>query len=67
MVRLEEKLRKEKEKLDEMIEKCNGNLTNDFVLEQSRKVDNLIVSYQKLKKRCIDIPVKFIKCKVSKK
>lgn len=67
MVRLEEKLRKEKEKLDKMIEKCNGNLTNDFVLEQSRKVDNLIVTYQKLKKRCIDIPVKCIKCKVSKK
>lgn len=67
MVRLEEKLRKEKEKLDEMIEKCNGNLKNDFVLEQSRKVDNLIVSYQKLKKRCIDIPVKCIKYKVSKK
>jgi hypothetical protein len=67
MVRLEEKLRKEKEKLDEMVEKCNGNLTNDLVLEQSRKVDNLIVAYQKVKLCCINIPDNNLKYKVSKK
>lgn len=67
MVGLEEKLKMEKKKLDEIIANSDGNLTNDFILEQSRKVDNLIVAYQKVKLRCISIPVDNLKYKVSKK
>lgn len=67
MVGLEEKLKMEKKKLDEIITNSDGNLTNDFILEQSRKVDNLIVAYQKVKQRCISIPVADVKYKVTKK
>lgn len=67
MVGLEEKLKMEKKKLDKIIANSDGNLTNDFILEQSRKVDNLIVAYQKIKLRCISIPVDNLKYKVSKK
>lgn len=67
MVRLEEKLKKEKEKLNRMIERCNGNLTNDLILEQSRKVDSLIVSYQKVKRYCLSIPVDNIDYNFGKK
>lgn len=67
MVGLEEKLKMEKKKLDEIIANSDGKLTNDFILEQSRKVDNLIVAYQKVKLRCISIPVDNLKYKVSKK
>lgn len=67
MVGLEEKLKMEKKKLDEIIANSDGNLTNDFILEQSRKVDNLIVAYQKVKLRCISIPMDDLKYKVSKK
>lgn len=67
MVGLEEKLKMEKKKLDEIIANSDGKLTNDFILEQSRKVDNLIVAYQKVKLRCISIPMDDLKYKVSKK
>lgn len=67
MVRLEEKLEKEKRKLNEMIENYHGDLTNDFVLEQSRRVDSLIVCYQNIKKYCVSIPVDNIKYNIDNK
>lgn len=39
-----------------MIENSYGNLTNDFILEQSRRVDKLIVTYNKIKNKCIQCP-----------
>lgn len=53
MIQLQEKLKIEKTILNKMIEENNGQLNNDFILEQSKKVDNLIVKYQKTKLYCI--------------
>lgn len=58
MIQLQESLKKEQAILDKMIEENNGELNNDFILEQSRKVDKLIVTYQKLKAHCILKPAR---------
>lgn len=53
MIGLEVKLEKEKAILNKLIEENNWGLDNDFILEQSRKVDKIIVKYQKIKRHCI--------------
>lgn len=53
LLKLYEDLKKEKKKLDEMIANSDGNLTNEYILEQSKNVDKLIVAYQKLKQKRI--------------
>jgi fumarylacetoacetate (FAA) hydrolase family protein len=50
MIRLRDRLTREKKRLDDMVANCDGNLKSDIILEQSRKVDKLIVAYQKIKK-----------------
>lgn len=42
------KLNMEKRKLNKMIVNNNNNLINDLILQQSKKVDRLILSYIKL-------------------
>lgn len=58
MIQLQENLRKEQAILNKMIEENNGQLNNDFILEQSKKVDKLIVTYHKLKAHCILRPAR---------
>jgi hypothetical protein len=53
MIRLELELEREKAMLNKLIEENNLGLNNDFILEQSRKVDKIIVKYQKVKLHCI--------------
>lgn len=52
----EEKLRREKAILDKMVEINSMELSNDFILKQSRKVDRLVVAYQKIKLHSIKVP-----------
>lgn len=47
MVILLGKLNMEKKILNKMIENNDGVLSNDFILEQSRIVDKLIIAYKK--------------------
>ena len=49
MMNLKENLIMEYEKLNKMIENNTGNVFNDLILEQSIKVDELILSYTKSK------------------
>ncbi|WAG76161.1 hypothetical protein [Clostridium estertheticum] len=51
MIILLEKLNMEKSILNKMIEN-NGDLSNNFILEQSRIVDKLIVAYNMKKMEC---------------
>lgn len=53
MIRLEYRLKKEKAILDKMIQDNNFQLSSDLIIKQSRKVDKLIVAYQKEHKDCI--------------
>lgn len=48
MIKLMKKLKTEKKRLNNMIENNDGNLNNNFILKQSRKVDKLIIHYNKL-------------------
>lgn len=48
MLKLYEELKREKEKLEDMIETGYENLTNEQILKQSEILDKLIVAYQKL-------------------
>lgn len=48
MIRLIKKLKTEKKKLNRLIGNNDGDLTNNFILKQSRKVDKLIIHYNKL-------------------
>lgn len=43
-----EKIRYEKSKLDFMIEQSNGDLLNDIIQKQSKKVDKLLIKYYKI-------------------
>ncbi|MFA9396813.1 MAG: Spo0E family sporulation regulatory protein-aspartic acid phosphatase [Clostridiaceae bacterium] len=52
MVRLEKRIEIEKKRLDGMIKENGSNLLNDLVIEQSKKLDKLIVVYQKIKLKC---------------
>lgn len=53
MIRLEYRLKKETAMLDKMIQNNNFQLSSDLIIKQSRKVDKLIVAYQKEHKHCI--------------
>ena len=55
MIYFRDKLEKEKAILDKMIEISTGELTNDFILRQSRKVDKLVAIYQKSKRYSIQV------------
>lgn len=48
MLKLYEKLKREKKKLEDMIEMGYENLTNEQILKQSETLDKLIAAYQKL-------------------
>lgn len=52
-----ERLEKEKEKLDRMIEDHGWQLSSDIILKQSKKVDKLVLAYQKIKQHCIKVYV----------
>jgi len=53
------KLNMEKKILNKMIEKNDGILSNNFILEQSRIVDKLIISYKKKKMKYNGVYNKF--------
>ncbi|MEQ8198843.1 MAG: Spo0E family sporulation regulatory protein-aspartic acid phosphatase, partial [Clostridiaceae bacterium] len=54
-MKLEKKLKREKIRLNRMIEIYGGNLVSEAVLEQSRKVDKLIIAYEKTKNNAISM------------
>jgi hypothetical protein len=47
MIKLMENIEKEKRILNCMVDNSDGNLLSELILEQSRKVDKLIVAYQR--------------------
>lgn len=48
ILKLYEELKREKKKLEDMIEMGHENLTNEKILKQSETLDKLIAVYQKL-------------------
>lgn len=48
ILKLYEELKREKKKLEDMIETGYENLTNEKILKQSEILDKLIAAYQKL-------------------
>ena len=48
MLKMEQKMKKEQMKLDDLISMNNYELVNEKVLEQSRKLDKIIIIYQKV-------------------
>ena len=54
MIRLEKTLKREKQRLNRIIENSDGNLIQDLILAQSRRVDELIVAYQRIKQKSVE-------------